>query len=54
MEEFRFAVYCEKQPPSLGTPDIIMRRMPTPPTKPNPPRKPTKKVVDRPQQQPKR
>jgi outer membrane biosynthesis protein TonB len=54
MEELRFAVYCEKQPPSTGTSDVIIRREPTPPANPNPPLEPTKKMVDPPTEQPKR
>jgi len=57
MEELGFAVYCEKQPPSTGKPDVIIRREPTPPTNPanpNPPLEPTKKMVDPPMEQPKR
>ena len=54
MDELGFAVYCEKQPPSTGKPDVIIRREPTPPANPNPPLEPTKKMVDPPTEQPKR
>lgn len=57
MEELGSAVYCEKQPPSTGEPDVIIRREPTPPANPanpNPPLEPTKKMVDPHTERPKR
>jgi hypothetical protein len=57
MKEQGFTMYCEKQPPSIGQPDIIIRRQPTPPDTPRHPDKPVepiKKMVDQPKEQPKR